>query len=170
MLTMRRRYSPKNSKLHGQTVPRTFKAIGNAFAAIGSHLALDNTQDYEVGFEIRGTIYNIQIVDPSTRQPFDISNFADWASGTVDPLAAFHGGNSSEYFGSGPFNALHVANVTEPYGRVALGLDAHIDAFNPIANPGTFVLHNLIEVIPFFFNGHGMSGSVTCSVMGGCHR
>jgi RHS repeat-associated protein len=147
-----------------------FKAIGNTFAAVGSHLPLDNAQDYQVNFEIRGTTYNIQILDPTTDRPYDINAFDNWLSGTVDPLAAFHGGNSSEYFGSGAFNVLHVANVTEAYGQVRLGLDAHIDAFNPMANPGTFVLHNLIEVIPFYFNAHGMSGTVTCSVMGGCHR
>jgi hypothetical protein len=47
-------------------------------------------------------------------------------------------------------------------------LDAHIDHFNPISNPANFILHNLTETIPFFFNPSGLSGTVFC-VVGGCY-
>jgi hypothetical protein len=142
-------------------------AISHTVNAVSPYLSM-GSGNYQVQYQERGNTFNIQIINPATGAPFQFGDLHNLPATTTDPLSAFHSGNPSIYVGSSALDILHLANVIHPYGVVQAGIDAHNDRFNPVANPVSFVAHQLFETIPFFFNRSGISGGVTCSISQGC--
>ncbi len=141
--------------------------VYSPFAKLGQYLVgFDPTQQYTVRYQVRGTTYNIQVIgiDANGNEyvlPLDTAA----ASADASFYGTGHGGNTSYYIG-GMFDPLHVVNVVIPYAAAVPGGEGHIDPASPfgIGLPLHGIEWGLAQILP-----NGQPGTVTCSVVGGCH-
>jgi RHS repeat-associated protein len=136
--------------------------IYSAFVKLGLYLeGFDPTLQYEVHYQERGTTFNVQVIG-ANGQPLALNS--DAAGADASFMGTGHGGNDSYYIG-GMFDVLHVVNVVNPYASATPGGEGHIDPESPYGVGAP--IHALEYGLSLFLIRQ--RGSLTCSVIGGCH-
>lgn len=157
--------------------PSTPDPTYNAFAVAAAMLGIDPNSTVQVLAQQRGVATAVQLSPLGSTNPYQAGDLSMSLNdiGTEDPSAIstlFHGSGNPSWYVGGATNTTHVVDIATPSQEAdnpfQVGLQFHVDAYNPTASVVTLFQHFFSEVIP----GHGIvgqPGQFLCSVNGGCH-
>lgn len=144
--------------------PNTPDPTYNAFAVAAAMLGLNPNASVQVLAQERGVATSVQLTPLASFVPYQMDDLAVNLSniGTSDPSVIsflYHGAGNPFWYVGDSTDAAHVVDITTPLlpgsnNPFQVGLQLHVDAYNPAASVVTFFQHIFTEVLP----GRGIVG------------